>query len=373
MHHWARRAVSAAKVLKTDPVGDGARHAALADATTGPTETARSHHAEAAALVDGLSDYELARRPDAASWLAAAELYLDLYAEADAHASRAHGLARATGRGDPATACTRSCPGSGTCAAGSARPRNSSRERYRGRAPACVPACAGREPLQSLRRRACHRRSRRRARHRRGGGRAHTRPRRRLRHRVGCGEARCCPARNRATGQGRRAAFRPRRWRGPDPHPRRLEGIQPRAAHTVLAGRGSPQRGRAQPALPRSRQRTCGFLAAAWANRAAAAWHCTQSDTARAIELALASADAAQEVGAPIERALSRTLAGRALAQADQNDRAVAELPARSSSIRRVRRVALPRKRLSEELGKLGHRPTGAREQAGPTGRASTR
>ena len=40
-------------------------------------------------------------RPDAASWLAAAELYLDRYAEADAHASRALGLARATGRGDP--------------------------------------------------------------------------------------------------------------------------------------------------------------------------------------------------------------------------------------------------------------------------------
>ena len=48
-----------------------------------------------------LSDAELSLRPDAASWLAAAELYLDLYAEADAHASRAAGLTRANGRGDP--------------------------------------------------------------------------------------------------------------------------------------------------------------------------------------------------------------------------------------------------------------------------------
>ena len=43
---------------------------ALADATTGPDRNSLPHHAEAAALVDGLSDHELARRPDAASWLA---------------------------------------------------------------------------------------------------------------------------------------------------------------------------------------------------------------------------------------------------------------------------------------------------------------
>src|SRR5262249_61170418 len=58
-------------------------------------------HAQAAALVDELSDDELSLRPDAAGWLAIAEVYLDLYAEADAHASRALGLARANGQGDP--------------------------------------------------------------------------------------------------------------------------------------------------------------------------------------------------------------------------------------------------------------------------------
>ena len=40
-------------------------------------------------------------RLDAAAWLAAAELYLDLYAESDAHASRALTLARTTGQGHP--------------------------------------------------------------------------------------------------------------------------------------------------------------------------------------------------------------------------------------------------------------------------------
>jgi tetratricopeptide (TPR) repeat protein len=102
MHEWADRAVGAAKAL-----GDGALMAAalampaLADAMTGPPETARSRRAEAAALVDGLSDDALSLRPDAAAWLAATELYLDLYAEADSHASRALTLARTTGRGNP--------------------------------------------------------------------------------------------------------------------------------------------------------------------------------------------------------------------------------------------------------------------------------
>src|SRR6266480_4286406 len=56
-------------------------------------------------------------------------------------------------------------------------------------------------------------------------------------------------------------------------------------------------------------------LPAAWADRAAAAVAIHAGDPARAAELALRSAGAATEAGAPIEAALSRTLAGRALAQ----------------------------------------------------------
>jgi tetratricopeptide (TPR) repeat protein len=102
MRDWAAPAVSAAK-----EVGDAALIAAaavmsaFADAMTGPTQAARSRRAQAAALVDELSDDELSLRPDVAGWLAIAEVYLDLYAEADAHASRALGLARASGQGDP--------------------------------------------------------------------------------------------------------------------------------------------------------------------------------------------------------------------------------------------------------------------------------
>ena len=102
MHDWAWRAVGAAKRLGDGPLLAAAlAMPALAHAMTGSTETARFHRAEAAALVDRLSDEELSLRPDAPAWLAAAELYLDLYPEADAHASRALTLARATGRGDP--------------------------------------------------------------------------------------------------------------------------------------------------------------------------------------------------------------------------------------------------------------------------------
>ncbi len=184
---------------------------ALADAMTGPTETARSHRAEAAALVDGLSDDELSLRPDAAAWLAAAELYLDLYAEADAHASRALRLARATGRGDPFFGLYPILPRVWYVRGKLAEAAELLDGAIEAGALARDPAGSRREPLQPLRRRGRRRRSRPRARHRGGGRRAHARPRRRLRHGLGCGEARRRPARNRATRPSRRAAPRPRR------------------------------------------------------------------------------------------------------------------------------------------------------------------
>ena len=101
MGEWAGRAVTAAETLGDGPLMAAARAMpALADAMTGAGDAARGTRAEAAVLVDALSDDALSRRLDAAAWLAAAELYLDLFAEADAHASRALTLARATGNGE---------------------------------------------------------------------------------------------------------------------------------------------------------------------------------------------------------------------------------------------------------------------------------
>src|SRR5207249_9613584 len=55
---------------------------------------------EATALVNALSDAELALRLDAAANLAAAELYLDRYQEATEHAERALRIGRSTGQSD---------------------------------------------------------------------------------------------------------------------------------------------------------------------------------------------------------------------------------------------------------------------------------
>ena len=59
-------------------------------------------------------------------------------------------------------------------------------------------------------------------------------------------------------------------------------------------------------------------LAATWAGRAVAAVALDAGDAALAAERALASADAANAAGAPIEAALPRTIAGWALAQSGQ-------------------------------------------------------
>ncbi len=61
-----------------------------------PGENVRS---EAAALIDSLSDDELARRLDAAVDLAGSEIYLDHFIEAGAHAERAVAVGRETGQG----------------------------------------------------------------------------------------------------------------------------------------------------------------------------------------------------------------------------------------------------------------------------------
>ena len=67
-------------------------------------------------------------------------------------------------------------------------------------------------------------------------------------------------------------------------------------------------------------------MADAMAERAAAAVALDSGNLEAATEHALASAHAAGQIGAPVEAALSRTVAGRALAQADRPDRAVSEL-----------------------------------------------
>ena len=70
---------------------------------------------------------------------------------------------------------------------------------------------------------------------------------------------------------------------------------------------------------------------------------------------AVAAAAGAAESGAPIEAALSRTLAGRALAQAGERDRAVSELQSAARDFEACGALRY-RDEAERELRKLGHR-----------------
>jgi ATP/maltotriose-dependent transcriptional regulator MalT len=358
MHRWAERAAGEAKL-----VGDRSLTAAalampaLAAALTGPTATARSHRAEAAALVDELSDNELLLRPDAAAWLAAAEIYLDLYAEADAHATRALALARTSGRGDPLFRLYPILPRiwyvRGKLAE-AAELLDGAIEA--GRLLASPPALAGNFFNRSVVALAAGDLD------------------------VALATAEEGVELTRELDDGFVAA-----WAAVRLAAVLLESGQPeRAVELLLVRAGGEEvtlipggwrayclelltrcwlaldrRGEAERA-GRLAEATAAVarlpLAGAWADRAAAAIALHSGDAAVAAERALASADVAQEVGAPIEEALSRTLAGRALAQSGRRERAIAELQRAATAFESCGALRY-RESAERELGKLGRRP----------------
>jgi len=358
MHDWAAPAVSAAM-----EVGDAALIAAaavmpaFAAAMTGPAETARTRRAQAAALVDELPDDELSLRPDAAGWLAITEVYLDLYAEADAHASRALELARAGGRGDPLHRLYPVLPrvwyvrgklaeaaelldgaieaarllGSPPALAGNLFNRSvvalaagdldialataqESVELTCDLDEGFVTAWAAARLADVLFETG-----------------QPDRAIEMLLGRAGGAELTLIPGGWRAYW----LELLTRCWLALD---RPSEAGRAAAGAEVMAAGGQ---------LP---------LAAAWAGRAVAAVALNAGDATLAAERALASAGAADAAGAPIEAALSRTIAGRALAESGERDRAVAELQRAAAALDacgawRYRQSA------ERELGKLGHRP----------------
>jgi DNA-binding NarL/FixJ family response regulator len=91
------------------------------------------------------------------------------------------------------------------------------------------------------------------------------------------------------------------------------------------------------------------------AERAAAAVKVEAGDAASAAELARSSAATAAEVGAPVEAALSRLLAGRALAAAGERDQAVAELQQAAADFHACG-AHDHAAQAERELGKLGKR-----------------
>jgi ATP/maltotriose-dependent transcriptional regulator MalT len=371
MRDWAAAALSAAK-----EVGDAALIAAaavmvaFADAMTGPTETARSRHAEAAALVDELLDEELSLRPDAAGWLAIAEVYLDLYAEADAHASRALRLAHATGQGDPLHRLYPVLPRvwyvRGKLAE-AAELLDAAIEA--GRLLGSPPALAGNLFNRSV-----------------------------VAVAVGDLDLALATAEEsveltRDLDQGFVSAWAAARLAGV-----LFETGQPDRAVELLLGRAGGEEVTLIPGgwrayclelltrcwlaleRPRDAARAAGLaevaaaavrlpLARAWADRAVAAVALHSGEATRAAERALASAETAHQVGAPIEAALSRTVAGRALAQAGDSNRALAELRCAAATFDACGALRY-RQGAERELGRLGHRPhrrtrPGNRKRAG--------
>ncbi|MGN6170133.1 MAG: LuxR C-terminal-related transcriptional regulator, partial [Solirubrobacteraceae bacterium] len=101
MRDWGERALAAAHDL-ADPPLTAASIAVLAVAAAflGAVPDAKSRSSEAAALVDTLADDELGLRLDALANLATAELYLHRYERAGEHAQRGLEIARATGQGE---------------------------------------------------------------------------------------------------------------------------------------------------------------------------------------------------------------------------------------------------------------------------------
>ncbi len=357
MLEWAERTVDAARPLGDPPLLAAALAIlALADSMQGKAERAEADRSEAASLVESLSDEELARRIDAAAWLSGAELYLDRYSEADAHASRALAVGRATGQGELFLVIVqilgRVWYVRGKLAEGSdLLDGGIEAARLLGNTQALAWNLFNRSVFA-----------------------------------LAAGDLDLAHATAQESvdlGQGLDGTFHSA-WAAV-----RLanvfleEGHAAPAAELLLGGAG----GEEMSLIPGTSRAFCLDLltrcwlavnrledarraaraaedwasvvrlplATSWARRAAAAVALHEGDPEKAAELALASAAAAHEAGAPIEAALSMTLAGRALARAGEQERAIGELQRAAADLDECGALRF-RDQAERELGKLGHR-----------------
>jgi len=360
---WGLRALAAARALGDPPLTAAAAAAvALACSFVGAIDEAESYRAEAAGIVDTLPDAQLAIRLDAMAHLAGAEAYMDRFEESTAHGERGLALARATGQGEllpmmiPALTTVHLARGrlreaagildgaiEGARLAGNdqtlawdllnrsfiatllgdhetmvltaeesfdlTRPLGDS---FVSTYAALMLAIARMEAGE----------------HARG-----------LELFLSCGEG---------------LSEIPGVWRG-----KYLDML----THYWLA-LGRPTEAERTAAYAAEVATATGLRSAsAWADRAGAAVALRAGDADAAVTRAMASSAAADAIGAPLEAALSRTIAGRALAELGETERAVAELElavaaAGTCGAERVRLEA------ERELGRLGRR-THRRTRAG--------
>ena len=356
MRGWAGRAVAAARPLDDRPLTAAAVAVlAQAHALTGAIAEGEMHRSEAAALVDALDDDELALRLDAPANLAAAEIDLDRLAEAEAHAERAMAVGRATGQSDfipvlilclgwikrlrgklaeggellDGAAESARLSGNAQSLAGNLLNRSLTALAAGDVATALTTAEESVDLMRPL-----------------------------DRGLMSASTGLALAAALLESGDAARAVDVLVGPAGGDELPLvpgawRANWLELLTRCWLALGR----RGEAARAAAGAEAAAAGgrHLARSLADRAAAAVVLDSGDAVSGARLALASAAAADEVGVPIEAALSRTLAGRALARADQTGLALAELERAAAELHACGAVRY-RDQAERELRQLGHR-----------------
>jgi DNA-binding CsgD family transcriptional regulator/tetratricopeptide (TPR) repeat protein len=357
MADWGARATDAARQLG-DPVLQATAVAAYARAAAfvAATQQAEVACTEAAALVDALSDDELARRLDAAVHLASAEFYFHRFDAGSGHAERALAIGRATGQGqlfpliyavlgmiwcgqgrlaeavellDGAIEAARTTGGNTQTLAWSLYARSTV---ALAAGDVETALATGQEAFDVTD----------------DGKPSHT---------AGAA-ARGLAAALLEVGNAEQAAELLERSGGGTDMPRSAPSWRSSVLELLTRCRlalGQVDEARRAAECAAAAANVVNLpLAKAYADRAAAAVALETADPARAAELALAAATVADAVGIPMEAALARTLAGRALAQHGDRDRAVEQLQRAASTLdlcgaQRYRDAA------ERELRRLGH------------------
>jgi DNA-binding CsgD family transcriptional regulator len=354
---WGERAAAAAAKLEDPALRAVALAAsARAAAVAGGGPSADASRARAAELVDALSDAELARRLDAAMYLAGSELYLHRLEDAHAHAARLIEVGRATGQGQLFPLAW-SVLGITWYLMGrleeAAEPLDGAVEaaRLTGNAQTLAWNLYSRSKIALA-----------------AGdlGLALSTAQEAVditddgtpSHHFGMVAFALAEA-NLELGKPERAAELLERSGGGTDMPLAAIAFRPLFLETLARARlalDQPDAAeRAAAAAAASAQASQLPLTRAWADRAAAAVALHAGDGARASEHALSAAAVAEAFGAPIEAALARRLAGSAQAAAGDRDRAVSLLEQAAAEFERCGAIRF-RDAAERELRRLGQR-----------------
>jgi ATP/maltotriose-dependent transcriptional regulator MalT len=357
MAQWGDRAAAAAHrlddpALRAVALAAGARGASAAGRTT----EAADRCDEVAALVDTLPDADLARRLDAAMYLAGAELYLHRFTQARAHALRMLEVGLTTGQGQlfPLISSTL---GASSFLLGELREDVD-------RLDAVIEAARLTGNAQNLAW-ALYPRARfalatgdvalaislaQEAADLVDDGKAN--------HHFAHAAFALAEGHLEIGKADRAAALLERSSGGPD-MPLAADAFKPYFIELLTRARlALGQLGAAERAAAVAREAAGAVqlpLAAAWADRAEAAVALHRGEAPRAVQLARTSATTAADAGAPIESALARALMGRALAAAGDRDAAVEALTQAAGEQERLGALRY-RDAAERELRQLGAR-----------------